>query len=98
MSLFQDHRGQAVSPMPFTTAPRCCSPVVASSRSGPSRQDSCGLLQREQQFSFALIFSIPAIEDKQRKPLPPRRVQTPLPFCWFPCMPFSLDPGRGKGA
>lgn len=50
MSLFQEHRGQAVStrPSPQLTVAAALSQLplwAGSSRSGPSRQDSCGLLQ-----------------------------------------------------
>ena len=47
-------------------------------------------------FCFALIFSILAIEDKQRKPFSSPAVKTPLPFCWFPCLPFPLNPRQRK--
>lgn len=47
-------------------------------------------------FCFALIFCILAIEDKQRKPFSSPAVKTPLPFCWFPCLPFPLNPRQRK--
>lgn len=47
-------------------------------------------------FCFALLFSILAIEDKQTKPLRTPSVKAPLPFCWFLCLPFSLNPRRRK--
>lgn len=55
-----------------------------------------GSLLRAIFFCFALIFSILAIEDKQRKPFSSPPVKTPLPFCQFLCLPFPLILRQGK--